>query len=265
MALRTYLQKNENEAVGVVGNYYLRVDNLPPIGIQELAELIHLHNIGQSTGTIFGILKDAVTIIRQQVLMGQPVKIDDLAIFKASVENCGGWSDLKSVNLHIGGEKDNVKSIRLLAQATGDFTKAELSKDGKLVLDRQSQQMVKEAGGNPEGSDTTTTDTTTTGSDTDGSQQQGGSPVLTIAKSGTGTMTLTDQSGHQVESGTAVTAGQTLTLSVTPAGSATPTATIGTQTVTLTEDEGQWVGTFQMPATSATLTVRTGGTGDNEE
>ena len=90
-------------------------------------------------------------------------------------------------------------------------------------------------------------------------------PVLTIAKTGTGTMTVTDQTGHQIESGAAVTAGQTLTLAVTPAGSATPTATIGSQTVTLTEDEGQWVGTFQMPAASATLTVRTGGTGDNEE
>ena len=90
-------------------------------------------------------------------------------------------------------------------------------------------------------------------------------PVLTVAKTGTGTFALTDQTGHQVESGAAVQAGQTLTLAVTPAGSATPTATIGSQAVTLTEDEGQWVGTFQMPAASATLTVRTGGTGDNEE
>ena len=102
-----------------------------------------------------------------------------------------------------------------------------------------------------------------------GSQEQtgGGSsaPVLTIQKTGTGTMTVTDQTGHQIDSGAAVTAGQTLTLSVTPAGSATPTATIGAQAVTLTEDEGQYVGTFQMPAASATLTVRTGGSGDNEE
>ena len=154
MALRTYLSKNENEKIGVVGNYYLRVDNLPPIGIEELAELIHQHNIGQSTGTIFGILKDAVTIIRAQVLMGQPVKIDNLAIFKASVENKGGWADLKDVSLHIGGEKDNIQSIRLLAQATGDFTKAELSKDGKLVLDRQSAALVAAAGGNADGTDT---------------------------------------------------------------------------------------------------------------
>ena len=104
------------------------------------------------------------------------------------------------------------------------------------------------------------------GGDSDSGQQADGTaPVLTIQKTGTGTMTVTDQTGHQIDSGAAVQAGQTLTLSVTPAGSATPTATIGAQAVTLTEDEGQYVGTFQMSAASATLTVRTGGSGDNEE
>ena len=151
MALRVYLSQNElNDKVGVLGNYYLRVDNLPPIGIDELADLIKEHNIGFSKGSIVGILKDMVTIIRRQLLSGQPVKIDDLAIFKASVENKGGWADLKDVSLRIGGEKDNIQAIRLVATATGDFTKAELSKDGKLVLDRQSAAMVAAAGGNPE-------------------------------------------------------------------------------------------------------------------
>ena len=152
MALRIYLSQNENEKVGVVGNYYARVDNMPPIGIDELAELIKEHNVGFSKGSIVGILKDMVSIIRHEVLSGQPVKIDDLAIIKASVENRGGWADLKDVSLRIGGEKDNIQAIRLVAQATGDFTKAELSKDGRLVLDRESQRMVQAAGGNPDAS-----------------------------------------------------------------------------------------------------------------
>ena len=151
--LRIYLSQNEsNDKVGVVGNYYARVDNLPPIGIDELAALIKEHNIGFSEGSIVGILKDMVKIIRSQVLMGQPVKIGDLAIFKASVENKGGWADLKDVSLHVGGENDNIQAIRLLAQATGDFTRAELSKDGRLVLDRESARLVKEAGGDPDNS-----------------------------------------------------------------------------------------------------------------
>lgn len=152
MALRCYLTQNENnDKVGVLGNWYLRIDNMPPIGIDELADLIKEHNIGFSRGSIVGILRDMVTIIRRQVLNGQPVKIEDLAIFKASVENKGGWADLKDVSLRIGGEKDNVQAIHLLAQATGDFTRTELSKEARLVLDRQSQQLVSAAGGNPNG------------------------------------------------------------------------------------------------------------------
>lgn len=150
--LRVYLSQNENnDKVGVLNNWYLRADNNPPIVIEDLAELIKQHNIGFSKGSIVGILRDMVDIVRAQVLNGQPVKIDGLAIFKASIENKGGWSDLKDVSLHIGGEKDNIQAIRLLAQATGDFTKAELSKDGRLVLDRESARLVAAAGGNPDG------------------------------------------------------------------------------------------------------------------
>ena len=169
MALRIYISQNENnDKVGTVGNYYARVDNMPPIGISELAKLIKEHNTGYSEGSIVGILTDMVNIIRGQLLMGQPIKLENLAIFKASVENKGGWADLKDVSLRIGGDKDNIQAIRLVAQATGDFTKAELSKDGRLVLDRESQRKVKAAGGNP---DTTSDDQ---GGD-NGGQSGGGS------------------------------------------------------------------------------------------
>ena len=184
MALRIYLSKNENEKVGVVGNYYARVDNLPPIGINELAALIKEHNVGFSEGSIVGILRDMVKIIRSQVLSGQPVKIDGLAIFKASVENCGGWADLKDVSLRIGGDKDNIQAIRLLAQATGDFTKAELSKDGRLVLDRESQRMVAAVGGNP---DANTDDNSSSSSDEPGTgDNPGGSGSSSSSSSSSG-------------------------------------------------------------------------------
>ena len=44
MALQIYISQNENDKVGVVGNYYARVNNSKPIGIEELAALIHEHN-----------------------------------------------------------------------------------------------------------------------------------------------------------------------------------------------------------------------------
>lgn len=141
---------------------------MPPIGIDELADLIKEHNIGQSKGTIVGILTDMVTIIRHQVLNGQPVKIPGLAIFKPGVENSGGWASPADVSLRIGGEDDNIKALKLVAQATGDFTRAELSKDGKLVLDRQSQALITAAGGDPTGGTTGGDDDNSGGSDTGG-------------------------------------------------------------------------------------------------
>ena len=150
MALRIYLRKNEkNDKVGTLNNWYAFVDNQPPIGIEDLAELIKEHNVGFSKGSIIGILRDMVSVIRRLVLNGQPVKIDDLAIFKAHIENNGGWSDLQDVSLHVGGDDDNIRALRLVAQATGDFTRAELTKEAHLVLDRQSQQMISAANNAP--------------------------------------------------------------------------------------------------------------------
>ena len=43
------------------------------------------HNTPFSEGTIEGILRDFVKCTREQTLMGNTVKVDDLAIFKVSV------------------------------------------------------------------------------------------------------------------------------------------------------------------------------------
>ena len=133
-----------------------------------------------------------VDIIRQQLLMGQPVKLENLAIFKASVENKGGWTDLKDVSLRIGGDRDNIQAIRLVAQATGDFTKAELSKDGKLVLDRQSAALVRAAGGNPDGSGDSSTSSP---QDSDSSSDSSSSSSTGSPQGGGGTGSITPTGG----------------------------------------------------------------------
>ncbi len=77
------------------------------------------------------------------VLMGNTVKIDNLAIFKATVEANGletmyDAEQDKVAQATIGilkeGDKTGpaVKVVKLLAQSTGDFTRDELKKDVKL-------------------------------------------------------------------------------------------------------------------------------------
>lgn len=104
-----------------------------------------------------------------------------------------------------------------------------------------------------------------TGGNTGGStnqnenENQNGTPVLTISKTGSGSATVS-AGGNSLNSGAEVAADTEVTITVTPAEGQTPTATLGGNAVTLTEDSGTYTGTFQMPATSATLVINTGST-----
>jgi hypothetical protein len=113
------------------------------LSVQDMARHMAEHNTVFSEGSITGILIDFVKCIREQVLMGNTVKIDNLAIFKASVEANGlevlyDAEQDKVAQATMGtlaeGAKTGpaVKVIKLLAQSTGDFTREELKKDVKF-------------------------------------------------------------------------------------------------------------------------------------
>ena len=143
--LKIYLRKNQIKDSKGFGKYYAFADNETPITLEGLADHMAHHNTPFTKGTIVGILKDMVACIRELNLNGQPVKIDGLAIFSTHIENCGGWNSLQDVSLSVGGARDNIKALRLCAQATGDFTKAELTKYGSILLNREWRQRVQDA------------------------------------------------------------------------------------------------------------------------
>lgn len=141
MALNVYLHQNHNDDSSAFGKWFIVADNEKPIDLVGLANHMAHHNTPFSEGTIVGILRDMVKCIRELNLGGQPVKIDNLAIFSAHVQCKGGWPSLADVNL---GEAEKTV-IRQCAQATGDFTKAELTKYGTLQLNREWRTKVQEA------------------------------------------------------------------------------------------------------------------------
>ena len=142
--LELYLSKvSESSESELAGKTYARVDYKETLTVQDMAQHMAEHNTAFSEGTITGILIDFVKCIREQVLMGNTVKINNLAIFKASVE--GNPLDVlydpetdKTATASMGtlkpGDKTGpaVKVVKLLAQSTGDFTREELKKDVKL-------------------------------------------------------------------------------------------------------------------------------------
>ena len=142
--IELYLSKvTETSETEQAGKTYARVSYKQTLSVQDMAKHMAEHNTMFSEGSITGILIDFVKCVREQVLNGNTVKIDNLAIFKATVEanpleTLYDADQDKVATATIGtlaeGQKTGpaVKTVKLLAQSTGDFTREELTKDVKL-------------------------------------------------------------------------------------------------------------------------------------
>ena len=182
--IELYLSQNNNNSSVGYGKYYPRVSYKQTLNIHEMAKHMSEHNTPFSEGTIEGILRDFVKCTREQTLMGNTVKVDDLAIFKVSVigNGCAKLYDPetdKTISASIGtiGKNDKtgpaVQSLKLLAQATGEYTRDELNKVAKLAWTDKAAAEIAAAkaaaiggGSNSGGSDS--------GSEQNGGSQNGG-------------------------------------------------------------------------------------------
>ena len=146
--------------------WYARADYKQTYGIHELAKHMAEHETPFSAGTIKGILMDAIKCIRHLCLEGKTVKIEDLAIFKCSVEG-NATATLYDKNNDVtiraaigakttkksdgeGGTVEvptgnSVKSVKLTAQATGAFTRSELKKSIRLGWTDKTAAMIAAA------------------------------------------------------------------------------------------------------------------------
>ena len=157
--IELYLSKvTETSESEQAGKLYARVDYKQSLSVQDMAHHMAEHNTAFSEGLITGILIDFVRCVREQVLNGNTVKIDNLAIFKATVEanaleTLYDAQNDKVAQATIGnlaeGAKTGaaVKTIKLLAQSTGDFTREELKKDVKLAWTDKTKAEIAAAKG----------------------------------------------------------------------------------------------------------------------
>ncbi len=279
--IELYISQNKNTASEAYGKYYPRVSYKQTMNIHDMAVHMAEHNTPFSEGTIEGILRDFVKCVREQTLNGNTVKVDNLAIFKVSVigNGCKELYDAdldKTITASIGtiGKNDKtgpaVNSLKLLAQATGEYTREELNKDGKLGWTDKAAaeiQAVKNAamGGNSGGSSSGGSGESNGGSQSGGEQnggeqgQQATGYALTISKSGTGTASVTS-GGNAVTSGASLSEDAEVEISITPAEGKVPTASVNGSSIELTEDGGVYSGSFAMPGQASTLSINTGTT-----
>ena len=288
--IELYISQNKNTQSEAYGKYYPRVSYKQTMNIHDMAVHMAEHNTPFSEGTIEGILRDFVKCVREQTLNGNTVKVDNLAIFKVSVigNGCKELYDAdldKTITASIGtlGKTDKtgpaVNSLKLLAQATGEYTREELNKDGKLGWTDKAAAEIAAAKAAAQGGSQSNSGSSTgseTGQGGNGSQggqsgdnqgQQGGSSTgsetaegyaLSISTIGSGSASVT-KGGNAVTSGSNLNEDDEVEISITPAEGETPTATINGSEIELTESEGVYSGSFAMPGQASSLVINTGG------
>ena len=97
------------------------------VDIDGLAEHMSSHNSPYSKGVMKGILTDMVGCIKEILLEGKNVKIEDLAIFSLGIKNTNMVDAPEEYTV-----SKNVKSIRLRARATGNMFSSNLNSAAHL-------------------------------------------------------------------------------------------------------------------------------------
>jgi len=120
------LKQNKTSLERMKDKWYPVAVSTETIDLDALAKHMSLHNTPFSKGAIRGILTDMVSCIKELILEGKSVKIDDLAIFSASIKSrmVDNPSDFSVVN--------DVKGVKMRALATGELSRKAISLEASL-------------------------------------------------------------------------------------------------------------------------------------
>ena len=180
---------NTNEQIpGTKGKYYSRVEYKDTVGIAELAKHMHSHNAVWSRGLVLGLLTDLTDCIKELALQGYVVKIDDLGLFKATVESNGltlkqgarvsaaRGSQRKDSELQqdITTQQFAIRNVKLLVQATGETTMDNMNGGANTVFTSKAKALIKSLTGNESNAPASPTPSGGTSSGNSGDNSGGG-------------------------------------------------------------------------------------------
>ena len=286
------LKQNKNSKSAAYGKYFAYPVIEETIELDALAEHMSNHNTPYSKGAIKGMLTDMVGCIKELLLEGKNVKIADLAIFSLGIKNNGGAvseeaftvaKNIKGVKLRARATGELIaKSLNLeatlkKASATtksagnggttgGGSTSGSGSQNGSQsgtgsITGGDSQggsgqsgnggntNSGSNSGGSNSGGNSGSQSGSDTGSGTPGNYR------LVIYKYGSGTSTVTDDSEQELANDSSVASGSNVNISVVPAEGKVPTAKVNGNSITLTENDGTYTGSFVMPTKGTVLEI----------
>jgi predicted histone-like DNA-binding protein len=258
--------KNTNEQNVSFGKYFGRIVHTETLNTRKLAKHIADHGSVYTEDVVSGVLTKAEACIVEMLLESKKVKLEGLGTFYLMAENKkGGAVSIDKFNpkttfsgLHIRflpdqGDEAGLNSKDVLSKAT--FMWAEDLKREKAESRPTNPTNGGESGG---GSSAGSEQGGNGGSEQGGNQSQATTYALTITKSGTGTASVKNDSEETINSGDSLASGANVYIAVTPATGQIPTATLNGESVSLSENDGEYVGTFQMPAQASSLVINSG-------
>lgn len=124
--IRYKIYENKNKKSAGYKKFYARAVSEETIDLRQLADYMATHNVPFSKGCIYGVLRDMVVCIKEIIIDGKNVKIDDLAIFSAGLRTSGAET-LEGFN-----PAKNIKSIKLRSRATGVLRTPKLTGDANV-------------------------------------------------------------------------------------------------------------------------------------
>ncbi len=150
--IRYKIYENKNKKSAGYKKFYARAVSEETIDLRQLADYMATHNVPFSRGCIYGVLRDMVACIKEIIIDGKNVKIDDLAIFSAGLRTQGA----ASVEDFLPAK--NIKSVKLRSRATGVLRTPKLTGDANLrefalytvAKKKKKKQKTDESGGGNE-------------------------------------------------------------------------------------------------------------------
>ena len=121
--IRYKLYQNHNSNSNTNGKWYARAVCEESYDTEKLAAHMSSHSSPFSAGVIHGVLKDMIACIKELVMDGKNVKLDDLAIFSVGIRSKGAAS-VAAFNV-----AEYVSGLKLRARATGNLSTSTLKQD----------------------------------------------------------------------------------------------------------------------------------------
>ena len=188
--IKYVVKENKNKKSLAFGKWYAFPVVEETVNLAALAKHMEEHNTGFSEAMCLGMMTAMVKCIKEQLLAGKNVKIDNLAIFSVGIRNKEGAKTEAEFTV-----ANNISGVKLRARATGTLSNANLN---ALASVKKASSVVGGTSGSTTGGNTPTGGGSTSGGSTSGGSTSGGS-TPSGGGSGSGSSDGNGEGGMELE------------------------------------------------------------------